>query len=65
VLIDGRNRPAACRMAEVEPHFEWLNGRDAETLIVSANLARRNLNRGQQALAMIYPDPAKGGKSPP
>jgi hypothetical protein len=30
-------------------------------LIVAANLARRNLSRGQQsmALAMIYPDPEK------
>ena len=32
--------------------------------IVSANLARRNLTKGQQAmaLAMIYPEPEKGGR---
>jgi hypothetical protein len=38
--------------------FEPLNGRDAGSLIVSMNLARRSLSKGQQAmaLAMIYPD---------
>jgi hypothetical protein len=40
----------------VEPRFEPLNGRDPVAYIVSANLARRNLTKGQQAmaLAMIY-----------
>jgi hypothetical protein len=40
------------------------NGRDASAFIVSANLARRNLSKGQQAmaLAMIYPEPGKGGR---
>jgi hypothetical protein len=28
---------------------------------VSANLARRNLSKGQQAMAMVYPEPEKGG----
>ena len=39
-------------------------GRDPLAYIVSANLARRNLTKGQQAmaLAMIYPDPEKGGR---
>jgi hypothetical protein len=69
VLIDGRNRLEACKLAGVEPHYEGLNGRKPEALIVSANLARRNLTKGQQAmaLAMIYPEPAKlkrkGGSS--
>jgi hypothetical protein len=36
----------------------------AAAFIVSANLERRNLTKGQQAiaLAMIYPDPGKGGR---
>jgi hypothetical protein len=61
-LIDGRNRLAACKIAKVEPRFEQLNGRDALAYIVSANLARRNLSKGQQAmaLAMIYPEPERG-----
>jgi ParB-like nuclease domain len=60
VLIDGRNRLAACERAGVEPVWQELNGHDAQAFIVSANLARRNLSKGQQAmaLAMIYPEPA-------
>jgi len=63
-LIDGRNRLKACKMAGVEPRFEELNGQDPVAFIVSANLARRNMLRGQQAmaLAMIYPEPEKGGR---
>jgi ParB-like chromosome segregation protein Spo0J len=64
VLIDGRNRLAACEKAGVEPVYQSLNGHEARAFIVSANLARRNLSRGQQAmaLAMIYPEPEKGGR---
>lgn len=63
-LIDGRNRLRACEIAGVEPRFEQLNGHDAAALIVSANLERRNLTKGQQAvaLAMIYPEREKGGR---
>ena len=55
-IIDGRNRLAACQLAKVEPKFEELNGRDAAAYIVGANLKRRNLSKGQQAmgLAMVY-----------
>ena len=62
LLIDGRNRLAACKLAGVEPRFENLNGRDALAYIASTNLRRRNLSKGQQAmaLAMIYPEPARG-----
>jgi ParB-like chromosome segregation protein Spo0J len=64
VLIDGRNRLRACEIAGVEPEFESLNGHDAAAFIVSANLSRRNLTKGQRAmaLAMIYPDGGKGGR---
>jgi len=67
-LIDGRNRLRACEIAGVEPRIEPLNGHDARAFIVSANLTRRNLSKGQQAmaLAMIYPEPdgrGRGNKS--
>jgi len=64
VLIDGRNRLHACEIAGVDPRFSKLNGHDAAAFIVSANLARRNLTKGQQAiaLALIYPEPGKGGR---
>jgi hypothetical protein len=65
VLIDGRNRLAACKLAGVEPTFRGLNGEDPAAFIVSVNLARRNLTKGQQAmaLAMIYPDITPGKKT--
>jgi hypothetical protein len=64
LLIDGRNRLAACNLAGVEPRFEELGDRDPLAFIASANLNRRNLTKGQQAmlLAMIYPEPEKGGR---
>jgi hypothetical protein len=64
VIVDGRNRVVACDIAGVEPEFEdrIVNDDEARALIVSANLQRRNLSKGQQAmaLAMIYPEPPRG-----
>jgi hypothetical protein len=65
VLIDGRNRLRACELAAIEPEFESLDADgDPIAFIVSANLARRNLSKGQQAiaLAMIYPEPDQRGR---
>lgn len=63
-LVDGRNRLKACKLIDIEPVFETLNGQDPVAYIVSANLNRRNLTKGQQAmaLAMIYPEAEKGGR---
>jgi hypothetical protein len=63
-IIDGRNRLRACEIAKVEPQFERLNGEDPRAFIVSANIERRNLNKGQQvtALALIYPNPDERGR---
>ena len=65
VLIDGRNRLEACKLAKVEPRFAKLpDGSDPLAYIASANLMRRNLTKGQQAmaLALMYPEPDKGGR---
>ncbi len=52
VLIDGRNRAEACRLAGVEPRFERLDaGQDPVAYIWSANIARRHLSKGQIAMA--------------
>lgn len=58
LLVDGRNREAACEIAKVKPEYETLNGIDAETYIISQNLARRHMNPGQRAMvvAMMYPE---------
>ena len=39
-------------------------GQDPIAYIVSANLTRRNMTKGQQAMAfaMVYPEPEKGGR---
>jgi len=62
MLIDGRNRLAACKLAGVEPRFERLNGQDPRAYIISTNIRRRHLNGGQTAilLARAYPEPKRG-----
>jgi hypothetical protein len=59
VIIDGRNRYAACDIAGVEPKFEQLNGHDPKAFILSVNVKRRHMTAGQRAMAaaMIYPHP--------
>lgn len=61
VLVDGRNRREACRLAEVAPSTRQLNGEDPVAFILSSNIHRRHMTKGQRAMAvaMIYPDPAK------
>lgn len=54
VLVDGRNRWRACEEAGADPVFETLREGYSETaildLIMSKNMARRQLNAGQRAL---------------
>ncbi len=52
VLIDGRNRLAACEMAKVDPEFVEMNGADPVQFILSANLNRRHMSKGQRATAV-------------
>jgi len=51
-LIDGRNRLAACRMAGVAPAFTVYDG-DAVAYVLSANVSRRSLSKGQKAMATV------------
>lgn len=63
VLVDGRNRLAACRLAGIEPRFEYLaEGVEPRDYIAGVNLRRRNMTAGQRAmaLAMLYPEPKRG-----
>ena len=65
MLVDGRNRREACRIAGIEPVYERLpDGVEPVDYITSVNLARRHMSAGQRAmaLAMLYPDPAKAGR---
>jgi hypothetical protein len=49
-LLDGRNRLAACAMAEVEPQFVVYDG-DPVMLIVARNSDRRHMSTGARAMA--------------
>ena len=51
-LLDGRNRLAACRMAGVTPTTVVYGG-DATSYIISANVQRRHLSKGQCAMATV------------
>ncbi len=64
MLIDGRNRREACKLAGVEPRTRVLSGEDPTAYVLSANVHRRNLTPGQRAMAMamLYPKPEKGGR---
>jgi hypothetical protein len=51
-LIDGRNRLRACQMAGVQPTYTSLNGHDPVAYILSTNVTRRHLSKGQSAMAV-------------
>ena len=61
MLVDGRNRLAACKIAKVEPATRHLNGEDPTDFVFSQNIARRHLVKGERAMltAMMYPEAAK------
>lgn len=63
VLVDGRNRRDACKKAGLtDVECVELNGEDPGAFIISANIMRRHLTKGQQAVlwAMIKPEGDKG-----
>ncbi len=64
MLIDGRNRRAACKIAGVDPSTRALHGEDPTAYVLSANIHRRNLTPGQRAMAvaMLRPEPEKRGR---
>ncbi|MFE9836353.1 plasmid replication/partition related protein [Streptomyces sp. NPDC005551] len=53
VLLDGRNRLAACEIVGVEPRFTTYTGNDPTALIFSKNIFRRHLSKGQEAVITV------------
>jgi hypothetical protein len=64
-LIDGRNRREACRIAGIKPATFELNGADPVAYILSSNINRRHMTKGQRAMAvaMIYPEGKPGERT--
>jgi hypothetical protein len=63
-IIDGRNRLRACELAKVQPTFTTTEV-EPSAYILSANVTRRHLSKGQWAMAFAtaYPEAtAKGGR---
>ena len=52
-ILDGRNRLTACQMAKVKPDFTTYEGGDPAGFAVSANIIRRHLSKGQQAMILV------------
>jgi hypothetical protein len=51
ILVDGRNRLRACEIAGVEPTYRRLDqGADLVGFIMSANISRRHMTKGQNAM---------------
>ena len=65
-MLDGRNRRAACAKADIEPSFTFvsLDDEEATAFVLSANIHRRHMTKGQRAMAvaMIYPKRIPRGK---
>jgi ParB-like chromosome segregation protein Spo0J len=51
-LVDGRNRLEACRRARVSPDISAVFLEDAVAFILSKNVTRRHLSKGQAAMAV-------------
>lgn len=49
-ILDGRNRLAACEIAEVEPTFETYEGDDPDGYALAVNGQRRDMSKGRKAM---------------
>jgi len=57
ILLDGRNRVAACEKAGVEPRFVEYTGDSPVSFIIASNLSRRHLDKGQKIALAIEIEP--------
>ena len=57
LLLDGRNRLAACAICGVEPSFKQYEGNSPVTFVISANIKRRQLDASQRACVAVDLEP--------
>ena len=57
LLLDGRNRLAACAICGVEPSFKQYEGNSPVTFVISANIKRRQLDASQRACVAVELEP--------
>jgi hypothetical protein len=57
VLLDGRNRLAACKIASVEPSFTEYTGDSPVAFVISVNIKRRQLDPSQRACVAVEIEP--------
>ena len=57
VLLDGRNRLAACKIAGVEPLFTEYMGDSPVAFVISVNIKRRQLDPSQRACVAVEIEP--------
>lgn len=50
-VLDGKHRLRACEALGIEPHFEEYTGGDPAGFVLSENVRRRHLSKGQAAIA--------------
>lgn len=64
MLLDGRNRLAACALEGIQPKVEFFDGDDPRKLIISRNIQTREMTASQKAmlLAMEYPEDGERGR---
>lgn len=51
LILDGRNRAAACERAGIEPETVVYEGDDLAEYVIDANITRRNMSTGARAMA--------------
>ncbi len=52
-VLDGRNRLAACKIAEVDPVFKNYTDDDPDGYALAVNVTRRHMNKGQKAMVSV------------
>lgn len=57
MLLDGRNRLAACELAGVKPEYREYEGDSPVSFIIGANLHRRHLDQSQKAAIGVEIEP--------